>query len=44
MSNSACLKGGATLFFTTLTRVRDPTGSVPSFNVSIRRTSRRTEE
>ncbi len=24
MSNSASRKGGATLFFTTLTRVRDP--------------------
>ena len=43
MSNSACLNGGATLFFTTLTRVRLPTASPPSFNVSIRRTSRRTE-
>ena len=28
MSNSACLKGGATLFLTTLTRVRLPTASV----------------
>ena len=28
MSNSACLKGGAILFFTTLTRVRLPTASV----------------
>ncbi len=44
MSNSACLKGGATLFFTTLTRVRFPTISVPSLSVSMRRTSRRTEE
>ena len=44
MSNSACLKGGATLFLTTLTRVRLPTGSVPSFNVSIRRTSSRIDE
>src|SRR6266545_4972874 len=29
MSNSACLKGGATLFFTTLTRVSEPTTSSP---------------
>ena len=43
MSNSACLNGGATLFLTTLTRVRLPTASVPSLSVSIRRTSRRTE-
>ena len=43
MSNSACLNGGATLFFTTLTRVRLPTASVPSLRVSMRRTSSRTE-
>ncbi len=43
MSNSACLNGGATLFLTTLTRVRLPTGSVPSLRVSMRRTSSRTE-
>ena len=44
MSNSACLNGGATLFLTTLTRVRLPTMSVPSLRVSMRRTSSRTEE
>ena len=44
MSNSACLNGGDTLFFTTLTRVRLPITSVPSFNDSMRRMSRRTEE
>ena len=44
MSNSACLNGGETLFFTTFTRVRLPTTSEPSFSDSIRRMSRRTEE
>ena len=44
MSNSHWRNGGATLFFTTLTRVREPTTSVPSFRFSILRTSRRTEE
>ena len=44
MSNSACLKGGATLFLTTLTRTRFPTASTPSLSVSIRRMSRRIEE
>ena len=44
MSNSACLKGGATLFLTTLTRVRLPTTSAPSLIDSIRRMSRRTDE
>jgi len=31
MSNSACLKGGATLFFTTFTRTCDPMTSSFSF-------------
>ena len=44
MSNSACLNGGATLFLTTLTRTRLPNASAPSFKVSIRRMSRRTDE
>src|SRR3954464_9313095 len=44
MSNSACLNGGATLFLTTLTPVRLPTISSPSLSVSMRRTSRRTQE
>src|SRR3954469_14358104 len=44
MSNSASLSGGATLFFATLTRTRLPIASTPSFSVSIRRMSRRTEE
>src|SRR6478736_5752212 len=35
MSNSACLNGGDTLFLTTLTRVRLPTGSLPSLRVSM---------
>ena len=43
MSNSASRKGGATLFFTTLARVRLPTISEPFFSASIRRTSMRTE-
>src|SRR4051794_27309799 len=43
MSNSACLNGGATLFFTTLTRMRLPIASTPSFSVSMRRMSRRIE-
>ena len=42
-SNSACLKGGATLFLTTLTRTRLPNASVPSLSVSIRRMSSRTD-
>src|SRR6185436_117874 len=41
-SNSATRNGGATLFFTTLTRTRLPTDSVPVLIVSIRRMSRRT--
>ncbi len=44
MSNSHCLNGGATLFFTTFTLVRDPTTSVPSFRFSILRTSSRMDE
>ena len=44
MSNSACRKGGATLFLTTFTRVREPTTSAPSLMLSIRRMSRRTDE
>jgi hypothetical protein len=34
---------GATLFFTTLTRVSLPTTSSPSFTAPVRRMSRRTE-
>ena len=44
MSNSACLKGGAILFFTTFTRTRLPPTSWPSLMDSIRRISSRTEE
>jgi hypothetical protein len=44
MSNSAWRKGGATLFFTTFTRVREPTTSAPSLMDSMRRMSRRTDE
>ena len=44
ISNSASLNGGAILFFTTFTRTRFPTTSPPCFNVSILRTSIRTEE
>jgi len=40
----ACLKGELHLFFTTLTRVRLPTISVPSLIDSMRRMSSRTEE
>ena len=43
MSNSASRKGGATLFFTTLTRVRLPTTDSPSFTAPVRRMSSRTE-
>jgi len=43
MSNSTCLKGGATLFFTTLTRVVLPTTSSRSLIAPMRRMSRRTE-
>ena len=42
-SNSATRNGGETLFFTTLTRTRLPTDSVPVLIVSTRRMSRRTE-
>ena len=44
MSNSASLNGGATLFFATFTRTRLPIASTPSFSVSIRRMSSRTDE
>ena len=44
MSNSACLNGGAHLFFTTFTRVRLPTTSMPFLIASIRRMSSRTDE
>ncbi len=44
MSNSACRKGDATLFLTTLTLVREPTTVSPSFNDAIRRMSMRIEE
>ena len=44
MSNSAWRNGGATLFFTTLTRVRLPTTSAPSLMDSMRRMSSRTDE
>ena len=42
-SNSATRNGGATLFFTTFTRTRLPTDSVPDLIVSTRRMSSRTE-
>src|SRR5215207_1658145 len=42
-SNSAERNGGASLFLTTLARVRLPTTSAPSFRASIRRTSSRIE-
>ena len=44
MSNSASLKGGATLFLTIFARVRLPTTSPPTFMLSTRRTSMRTLE
>ena len=44
MSNSASLKGGAHLFFTTFTRVRLPTTVSPSVTLPMRRTSSRTLE
>ena len=44
MSNSACLNGGATLFFTTFTRTRLPIISLFFLSVSTRRMSKRTEE
>src|SRR5437773_1401188 len=44
MSNSACLKGGAHLFFTTFTRVRLPVISAPSLIASMRRMSSRSDE
>src|SRR4029078_1214187 len=44
MSNSTSLKGGAILFFTTLTRVRLPITSSSFLRAPIRRMSTRTEE
>ena len=44
ISNSASLKGGATLFLTTFARVRLPMTSVPLFSASTRRISMRTLE
>ena len=41
MSNSTCLNGGASLFFTTFTRVWLPTTSSRSLMVPMRRMSRR---
>ena len=41
MSNSTSLKGGATLFFTTLTRVRLPMTCSPSLMAPMRRMSSR---
>jgi len=41
MSNSTSLKGGATLFFTTFTRVRLPITCSPSLMAPMRRMSRR---
>ncbi|PAV93082.1 hypothetical protein WR25_11431 [Diploscapter pachys] len=43
MSNSTCLNGGATLFFTTFTRVVLPVTSSRSLIAPVRRMSRRTE-
>ena len=43
MSNSASLKGGATLFLTTLTRVRLPITSCPCLRAAMRRMSMRSE-
>ncbi len=43
MSNSAMRNGAATLFFTTFTRTREPTDSVPVLIVSMRRMSSRTD-
>lgn len=42
-SNSACLNGGATLFFTTLTLTLLPTASAPSLIHSVRLISSLTE-
>ena len=42
MSNCTCLKGGATLFLTTFTRVSEPTTSSRSLIWPVRRMSRRT--
>ena len=43
MSNSVSRKGAASLFLTTLTRVRLPTTCSPSFSAPMRRMSRRTD-
>jgi len=43
MSNSASRNGGATLFFTTLTRVSEPITSSPFLIEPMRRISSRTE-
>ena len=43
-SNTTCLNGGATLFFTTLTRVSLPSISSPFLIAPIRRMSKRTDE
>ena len=42
-SNSVCLKGAATLFFTTFTRILPPIISSPFFICALRRISRRTD-
>ena len=44
ISNSACLKGGATLFLTILTFVLFPNTVSPDLMLSIRLTSRRMDE
>ncbi len=44
MSNSATLKGAATLFLTTFTLTRLPTTSSPFFTCAMRRTSNRTDD
>jgi hypothetical protein len=44
MSNSASRNGAATLFFTTLTRVREPVTTSPSLMAAMRRISMRTDE
>jgi hypothetical protein len=43
MSNSTSLNGGATLFFTTFTRVRLPTTASPFLIAPMRRISSRCE-
>ena len=44
ISTSACLNGGATLFFTTLILMRLPVISLPCFRTSLRRMSSLTLE